>query len=125
MIVGKKEQAKGRRAEIELSRILNEHGLHTRPGKAVSFGCEADVVGLDGVHIEVKRRECPNIADALTQAKADADFFADGLPVVFTRGNRQKWRAVMDLEVFVRLYRGEVGHDGGNEDNTGREETHS
>lgn len=122
--MGRSSQRKGRAAEIELSELLNKHGFHTRPGKAVSFGCEADVVGLDGVHIECKRRECQNVADALRQAEIDADFFGDGVAVVFTRGNRQTWRAVMSLDTFVKLYRGEVDHDGSAEDNTGREETH-
>ena len=102
--MGKASQQKGRRAEIELSRILNEHGFQTRPGKAVSFGSEPDIVGLEGVHIEVKRRETTDLSAALRQASEDAEYFGDGLPVVFTRGNKQGWRAVMDLESWLALY---------------------
>ena len=98
------QQRKGRKAEIELSNILNEHGFHTRPGAAVSFGKEPDIVGLDGVHVEIKRRENPDISAALRQATEDAAHFGDGLPVVFARGNRQKWRAVMDLDTWLALY---------------------
>lgn len=103
--MGRASQQKGRRAEIELSNILNEHGYNTRPGKAVSFGGEPDLVGLDGVHCELKRRENTDLAAALRQAREDAAYFGDGLPVVFARGNRQKWRVVMALEDWLEMYR--------------------
>lgn len=102
---GRTSQAKGRRAERELSEILNRHGYHTRPGRAQSFGTEPDVFGLPGVHIEVKRHEAPNIPAALRQATEDAERFGDGLPVVFVRGNRQRWRVVMDIDHWVELYK--------------------
>ena len=103
--MGKSQQQKGRRAEIELSRILSGYGYDVRPGEAVSFGGEPDVVGLDGVHIEIKRRENPDLPAALRQATEDAAYFGDGLPVVFFRGNFQKWRVVMDLDTWMQMYR--------------------
>lgn len=90
---------------MELSRILQEHGYQTRPGAPVSFGGEPDIVGLDGVHIEIKRREATDMSAALRQAAEDARYFDDGIPAVFWRGNRQKWRVVMDLENWLELYR--------------------
>ncbi len=98
-------QRKGRRAEIELSELLNEHGFQTRPGAPVSFGGEPDIVGIPGIHAEVKRRECLDVNAALVQAEEDACFFGDGLPTVFTRANRKKWRVVMTLEAWIELYR--------------------
>ena len=103
--MGKSQQRKGRRAEIELSGILNSYGYMTRPGVAVSFGKEPDVVGLDGVHVEVKRRENTDIPAALKQAAEDAERFGDGLPAVFFRGNRQKWRVIMELDSWLVMYR--------------------
>lgn len=102
--MGKSEQRKGRRAEIELCHILAGYGYDMRPGKTVSFGTEPDVMGLPGIHIEVKRRDKTDIAAALKQAAADAEKFGDGLPTVFTRGNREKWRVVMALDDFLKLY---------------------
>lgn len=102
--MGKTQQRKGRRAEIELSNLLGGHGYATRPGTAVSFGNEPDVVGLDGVHIEIKRRENPDLSAALKQAAEDAERFGDGLPAVFFRGNRQRWRVIMDLDVWLEMY---------------------
>lgn len=102
--MGRREQKKGRRGEIELSKILNDRGYNTRPGAAVSFGSEPDVVGLDGIHVEIKRRECPDIPAALRQAAEDAAFFRDGIPALFTRGNRARWRVVMDIDEWLKLY---------------------
>ena len=102
--MGRSSQRKGRAAELELSRLLNEYGFHTRPGEPVSFGREPDIVGLDGVHVEVKRRECPDLSAALRQAREDAERFGDGLPTVFTRGNRQQWRVVMALSDWLKMY---------------------
>ena len=103
--MGKSSQRKGRAAELELVRILREHGYNdVRAGQAVSFGIEPDIIGLDGIHVEVKRRENTDIAAALRQASEDAEYFGDGLPVVLTRGNRESWRVVMTLEDWLELY---------------------
>ena len=98
-------QRKGRAGELELCRRLKEYGFGVQPGEAVSFGTTPDIVGLPGIHIEVKRREQTDIAAALKQASEDAQRFGDGIPVVFTRGNRQHWRVVMTLDDFIELYR--------------------
>ena len=103
--MSRSQQQKGRRAEIELAEILSGHGYDVRPGKAVSFGEEADLIGLPGVHIESKRRERVDISGALKQARADAERFGDGAPAVFFRGNRQKWRVVMELDEWIELYK--------------------
>ena len=49
---GKKSQAKGRRAEIELSNYLREKGYTAaRAGRPLNYGTEPDVTGIDGLHI--------------------------------------------------------------------------
>ncbi|MBR4472139.1 MAG: hypothetical protein IKS55_00730 [Oscillospiraceae bacterium] len=102
------QQRKGRRAEFELAEILSGYGYDVRPGRAVSFGKEADLVGLPGVHIESKRRESVDISAALRQARTDAGRFGDGAPAVFFRGNRQRWRVVMELDVWMSLYQAAI-----------------
>ena len=102
--MGKKSQAKGRRAEIELAGLLRERGYDVRPGKPMSFGREPDLVGLAGIHCELKRRECVDLSAALLQAEQDAAFFGGGLPAVFHRGNRQRWRVTMELDNWLSLY---------------------
>lgn len=102
--MGAKSQKKGRRAEIELAGILQERGYNVRPGEPMSYGAEPDLVGLDNVHIEVKRRENVNLSAALEQAETDARKFGDGLPAVFHRKNREGWRVTMPLTAWLELY---------------------
>lgn len=107
--MGRTSQRKGRRGEIELSEKLREYGYDAAPGEALSFGGVPDVTGLPGVHIEVKRQECPDVLAALKQAATDAEWFGDGVPVVFWRKNRGKWVALLTLESFMELYRNRKG----------------
>ena len=104
MTVGRMEQRKGRAAEREICGLLNGMGFQVRPGEAVSFGREADIVGLKNIHAEIKRREAVDLSAALTQASTDAAYFG-GLPAVFHRGNRQKWRVTMTLDSWIALYK--------------------
>lgn len=103
--MGKSSQAKGRKAELELSKILQSYGYDVRPGEAVSYGAEPDLVGLKNIHVEVKRRENVNLSAALAQAEADSKKFGDGLPAVFHRKNREGWRVTMPLSAWLELYR--------------------
>ena len=63
-------------------------------------------MGLAGIHCELKRREGVDLSAALAQAARDAEFFGDGLPTVFHRGNRQRWRVTMELDNWLALYEG-------------------
>lgn len=103
---GKRSQAKGRRAELELARLLQAQGIPAEPGKPVSFGETPDVTGIRGIHAEVKRRENVNLSATLAQAAADAEKFGDGLPAVFHRRSREGWRVTMALPDWLELYRG-------------------
>lgn len=102
---GRSSQAKGRRAELELCRILQAQGYGVEPGRAQSYGEEPDLTGLPGIHVEVKRRENVNLTAAMEQARRDAARFADGLPAVFHRRNRESWRVTMALPDWLELYR--------------------
>lgn len=57
------QQRKGRAGELELVRILNSHGIPAEPGQPVSFGATPDVVGVEGIHVEVKRVEKLNVLE--------------------------------------------------------------
>ena len=101
--MGKMSQKKGRTAERELAAILQQHGYDVRPGAALSYGQEPDIVGLKNVHIEVKRRENVNLSAALEQAQQDSERFG-GLPTVFHRKSRENWRVTMPLSAWLTLY---------------------
>lgn len=98
---------KGKRGENELVRKLKEYGYNTRRsvqynGKADDG--QADLIGLDGIHVEVKRVERLNIYDAIEQAKRDSKN-SDNLPAVFHRKNNCEWLVTMRLEDWIKLYR--------------------
>lgn len=100
--MGKMSQRKGRGAELELCRLLNEHGIPARPGAAVSFGITPDITGIPGIHPEVKRAERLNIHEAMEQAGRDSRKFKDGVPAVFHRKNRSPWLVTMKLEDLLK-----------------------
>lgn len=98
---------KGARGERELSSKLKEYGYATRRGQQYcGANGDADVVGLEGIHIECKRVEKLNIYDAISQAKADAK--EEELPAVFHRKDRCEWLVTMTLEDWIKLYRGDL-----------------
>lgn len=104
--MGRSSQQKGRKAEIELAGILQGYGYDVRPGEAVSYGAEPDLVGLENIHVEIKRRENVNLSATIAQAEADSQKFGDGLPAVFHRRNREGWRVTMPLGSWLELYKG-------------------
>ena len=104
-------RAKGKAGELEISANLRQRGYTAaRRGQQFS-GCngDADVVGLPGLHLEIKRTEAPRLRVALAQAQQDS---AEGeLPVVLQRGNRQPWVAFLDLDDFLTIYAGWAAHE--------------
>lgn len=95
---------KGKRGELEAARVLKEYGYETRRGQQYSGATgDADVVGLPGIHLEIKRVEKLNISKAVQQSVNDA---RDGeLPVVMHRRNRETWLVTMPLRIFMVLYK--------------------
>ena len=95
---------KGKRGELELARELRLYGYEARRGQQYSGALgDADVLGLPGIHIECKRVERLNLADAMAQAKHDAR--KGEAPAVFHRRNREEWLVTMRLDDWINLYR--------------------
>ena len=97
---------KGKVGELELAKKLREYGFETR--RSVQYcgaNGDADVMGLPGIHIEVKRVERLNIYDAVDQAKRDSLPFSTQLPAVFHRKNNCEWLVTMTLPDWIELYR--------------------
>ena len=94
---------KGKAGELEAAHLLKEYGYNARRGQQYSgSNGDADVIGLPGMHIEVKRNEHLNIFDAVAQSIRDA---RDGeTPIVMHRKNRKPWLVTMRFEDFIRLY---------------------
>lgn len=109
--MGKRQREKGKRGEREVARKLKDHGYDARRGQQYcGVAGDADVIGLPGIHIEVKRVETFRLYDAMEQAKHDA---RDGeIPVVFHRKNDCNWVVVMDADQWIEMYKeAEVGRD--------------
>ena len=97
---------KGKVGEREIANILKARGYDARRGQQFcGANGDADVIGLPGFHIEVKRVEALNIDKAMEQAKSDAN--KGETPIVFHRKNGKKWKATIDLEAFLDLLEGE------------------
>lgn len=101
---GKASQRKGADGERELAAVLREYGYEIKRVGSMSFGEVPDLVGLPGVHIEVKRCEQVRLSEWMQQAERDSQHFKDGLPAVFHRRSREGWRVTMNLADFMRLY---------------------
>ena len=95
---------KGARGERELANKLKEYGYNARRGQQYcGANGDADVVGLDGIHIEVKRVERLNLYNAIAQAKNDKKDCEK--PTVFHRKDRSEWLVTMCLDDWIELYR--------------------
>lgn len=94
---------KGAAYEREIAKKLREYGYKARRGQQYSgANGDADVIGLEGVHLECKRTERTDLYGWLAQAERDA---RDGeLPVVVHRKNNSKSLVIMDFDVFMKLY---------------------
>lgn len=101
---GKASQRKGAAGERELAAILRERGYDCQRGGSLTFGEIPDVVGLPGIHMEVKRVEKLNVVEAMEQAIRDSQRMQDGVPALFHRRNRKPWLVTMRLEEWLSLY---------------------
>jgi len=105
-------KVKGNAGEREIAHILEAHGYTAHRGIQYNPDrFEADVEGLPGIHIEVKRVEQLNIYKAMEQSIRDAK---DGeMPVVIHRRNRDYWKVTMRLEEWLEIYRKAAEYDKG------------
>lgn len=99
---------KGKRGELMLVSKLKEHGF-SKVRRSVQYSGKvetaADLIGLDGIHIECKNSEVLKVFDYLAQAKADAK--NGNLPTVFYKKNNCKWLVIQELDDWMKLYKGE------------------
>lgn len=102
---------KGKEGELEVVRLLKDRGFDVARGqqhvgfaKGGKSGTD-DVIGLPGVHIEVKRVQQLNVEKAMQQSREDAEASGtDDVPVVFHRRDREPWKVTMDFDDWVRMY---------------------
>lgn len=96
---------KGKRGELELVEALRYAGYaHARRSAQYcgNTGEAPDVVGIDGIHIEVKRRE--QIQDEVFMQQAEKEAKKGLVPIVVYRRSREKWKVCLRLEVFLAIW---------------------
>lgn len=91
---------------MELVHRLQELGFHgvRRSQQYCGAAESADVIGIQGVHPEVKRCERFSVYTAYEQAARDAEGTED-IPVVFHRRSRKTWLAVMNIDDWAKIYK--------------------
>lgn len=96
-------RTKGKRGELEVAHLLKKYGYDARRGQQFSgINGDADVVGLPGIHLEIKRVEKLNIDDALSQSIRDAR--ENEIPIVMHRKNYAEWKITMRFSDWIELY---------------------
>ena len=98
---------KGKRGELEAVELLRSVGFQNARRTAQycgSTGQADDVVGVNGLHIEVKRCEQIRINDWIKQAERDTTD-TNITPVVLFRKSRDPWYVCMPAIDFFQMYK--------------------
>lgn len=98
---------KGARAERNLANELKRYGYPCRRSVQYNGKAEdgqADLIGLDGIHVECKAVEKLNVSKAMEQAVNDSK--EGEMPTVFHKKNREGWLVTMRLEDWIKIYGG-------------------
>ena len=97
--------AKGKRGEREFANLCKKYGFGDarRSQQYAGINNDADVVGLPGLHVEVKRVQALNIDKAIDQTIRDkAD---DELGIVAHRKNNRPWLVTMEFDDWMEIYK--------------------
>lgn len=115
--IGKSSKARGKRGELSLVHALRDAGF-TEARRTAQYCGKAgtsDVVGIEGLHVEVKNQERLNIWSALAQSQRDTEADGNGdIPAIFFKRNRSGWYVALPLPNFIKLYKlykGELHHE--------------
>jgi len=94
---------KGKRGERDAAKELNRlFGLEARRAQQYCGEAgDADLIGIEGIHVEVKRVERFHMHPALEQA--DSDRKAGETPLVLTRQNGKGWVACCYLNDLPKV----------------------
>lgn len=112
--MGKASREKGKRGERMFAKLLRDHGYDAKRGVQYQGSPDSpDVVGLPGVHAEVKFVEKLNLHSAMEQSKRDAG--EDEMPIVAHKRSREEWLVTMRFEDWIELFKVyEKGQNNGN-----------
>lgn len=95
---------KGKEGELALVKKLKEYGYDVRRSQQYAgINGDADVVGIEGLHIECKR--CQQVRDEEFLKQAERDARENEVPVVMYRRNNEQWKVCMRLEDFMKIWK--------------------
>lgn len=99
---GKKSRNKGACAEREAAKVLGDI-LGIPMSRSAMNGVESadDIIGWDGVHVEVKRRSSIAAARFMGQSKEDSAPFQ--IPTVMMREDRGEWLLMCRVDDLMKL----------------------
>lgn len=102
--VSRRERRKGRDGELELRRLLAEHGLQVETLGGRQGQADALAVHTNGARlmVESKRQETARVWAWWAQARANADD-TDCVPVVGFRRNGGEWLALLSMQDLCRM----------------------
>ena len=98
---------KGKRGELEAAALLRSLGFPETRRTAQYCGNTGeadDLIGIEGLHIEVKRCEQIRIMDWMQQAERDTTDNG-ATPVVLFRRSREPWYVCMPAIDFFQTYK--------------------
>ena len=98
-------KSKGKRGELELVEALRTAGYDNARRSAQycgNTGEAPDVVGMEGLHIECKRRE--QIQDEAFLQQAEKEAKKGLIPIVMYRRSREQWKVCLRLNVFMAIW---------------------
>lgn len=105
--MGRMSRQKGKRGELAVAHFFQEHGFDAH--RSAQFngktGQAADVIGVAGLHLEVKFQERMCLYDWMEQAVRDSEAEGKGnLPTVIHKQNRKDMLVTMRADDWIKLY---------------------
>lgn len=105
---GKASRDKGKRGELAVKNLFKDHGYDASRSAqhCGKTGQAADVIGVPGIHVEVKFQEKMMLYPWMEQAVRDSTENGSGnLPTVFHKQSRKDLLVTMRFEDWIELYK--------------------
>lgn len=100
--MAKMSRTKGKRSELEAVHFIRDnYGYVVRRGDC--FRHEPDIVGLRGLHVEVKNHKTPDVGSWYLQSKDASMRYNDGIAIVMHKANRTPWYVTLAYSDWLRM----------------------
>jgi Holliday junction resolvase len=100
--MGAYSRSKGKRGELQWRDECRKHGYNAQRGSQSNGAVIADVIGLPGIHQEVKFVERLNLRVAMEQSERDAK--EGEIPIVAHKTSRKEWLVTLKADDWFKMY---------------------